>query len=101
MNWELIADWAGIGCLLVGSLFTLIAAIGAFRYEDLLSRQHVATKPQIFSLIMFSLGVTLLDDDDVMLHGIWIGGLTSGFRGHEHEGYFSQTFFGWRLGYGI
>ena len=38
-----------------------------------------------------SLGVTLLDNDDVFFRGIWIGGLTTGFRGQHHEGYFTQT----------
>ncbi|VEI13534.1 monovalent cation/H(+) antiporter subunit G [Trueperella bialowiezensis] len=60
MNWEAIADVVGISCILIGSIFTLIAAIGAFRYDDLLARQHVATKPQVFSLIMLMAGVSLL-----------------------------------------
>lgn len=38
-----------------------------------------------------NLGVTLLDDSDVFLQNIWIGGLTTGFRGQKHEGYFADT----------
>jgi len=38
-----------------------------------------------------SFGVTLLDDDDIFFQDIWIGGLTSGFRGQQHEGYFART----------
>ncbi len=34
------------------------------------------------------IGVILLDDSDIFLHGIWIGGLTTGFRDHKREGYF-------------
>ena len=36
-------------------------------------------------------GVILLDDDDIFLCGMWIGGLTTGFRGQKHEGYFART----------
>lgn len=60
MSAGMIADALGAIFLVVGSIFTLIAAIGMVRYPDLLSRQHVATKPQVFSLIMFMLGVILL-----------------------------------------
>lgn len=60
MNWEAIADVVGISFIFAGSVFTLIAAIGAFRYNDLLARQHVATKPQVFSLIMLMVGVSLM-----------------------------------------
>ncbi len=38
-----------------------------------------------------STGVILLDDDDICWNGMWIGGLTTGFRGQKHEGYFAQT----------
>ena len=37
------------------------------------------------------LGVILLDDSDIFLHGIWIGGLTTGFRARKHEGYFTPA----------
>ena len=36
-------------------------------------------------------GVVLLDDDDLFWNGIWIGGLTTGFRGQAHEGMFDKT----------
>ncbi|MDR6939664.1 monovalent cation/H(+) antiporter subunit G [Arcanobacterium hippocoleae] len=60
IDWLFLADIFGMGFLLLGTLFTLISAIAMMRYPDLLSRQHVATKPQVFSLIMFLLGVILL-----------------------------------------
>ena len=60
MNWTLIADIAGLTAIVLGTAFTFTAAIGAYRYPDLLSRQHVATKPQVFSLIMLMVGVSLL-----------------------------------------
>lgn len=66
IDWMAIADWTGIVFIVAGTLFTLIAAIGAFRYEDLLSRQHVATKPQVFSLIMLLTGVMLMVRETAM-----------------------------------
>ena len=36
-------------------------------------------------------GVILLDDSDVFLRGIWIGGLTTGFRHQKREGYFTPA----------
>lgn len=60
MNWILLADVLGTIAICVGAVFTLIAAIGVLRYRDLLSRQHVATKPQVFSLMCYFLGVALL-----------------------------------------
>lgn len=59
-SWSLFADVFGSFCLILGAVFIFIAAIGMIRYPDLLSRQHVATKPQVFSLILFLLGVILL-----------------------------------------
>ncbi|MDY5584751.1 MAG: monovalent cation/H(+) antiporter subunit G [Arcanobacterium sp.] len=59
-DWAFFADFLGGTFIVVGTIFILIAAIGILRYPDLLSRQHVVTKPQVFSLIMFLLGVILL-----------------------------------------
>lgn len=36
-------------------------------------------------------GVQLLDDSDIFLCGMWIGGLTTGFRGRRREGLFAKT----------
>lgn len=66
MSWTLIADWVGMTFMFIGAAFTLIAAIGSFRYHDLLSRQHVATKPQVFSLMMLLIGVMLIVRDTAM-----------------------------------
>ncbi|XCB30863.1 monovalent cation/H(+) antiporter subunit G [Arcanobacterium hippocoleae] len=60
ISWTAAADILGVFCLVLGSGFIFISAIGMLRYQDLLSRQHVATKPQVFSVIMFLLGVILL-----------------------------------------
>lgn len=60
IDWLVVADVVGLICIVTGAVFTLIAAIGMVRYPDLLSRQHVATKPQVFSLIMYFIGIALL-----------------------------------------
>lgn len=59
-DWLFVADIFGALCLILGAVFILISSIGMIFYPDLLSRQHVATKPQVFSLIMFLLGVIVL-----------------------------------------
>jgi len=46
--------------LFAGCLLTLISAVGIARYPDVISRQHVATKPQVLSLIFNLLGTALL-----------------------------------------
>ncbi len=45
--------------MLVGSLFTLAAAVGLVRFPDVLARMHSATKPQVFGLIIMMGGVIL------------------------------------------
>lgn len=46
--------------LFAGCLLTLISAVGIARYPDVISRQHVATKPQVLSLIFNLLGTALM-----------------------------------------
>ncbi len=52
--------------LFAGCSLTLIAAVGIFREGDLLSRQHIATKPQVLSLIFNLVGAALLVRDPSM-----------------------------------
>lgn len=59
MNWEQVADFLGAICLIAGSLFVLIAAIGMYRLPDLLTRLHAAAKPQVVGLIFMMAGVAL------------------------------------------
>lgn len=44
MNWELVATWGVIACLVVGSIFTLVGAIGLLRFNDGMTRLHAPTK---------------------------------------------------------
>lgn len=46
-------------CFIAGSLLTLVTAIGAVRFPDLLSRMHAATKPQVLGLTLLMSGLVL------------------------------------------
>lgn len=59
---EAVSYWlfvAGLGCISLGTLLTLIAAIGVVRFPSLLQRQHAATKPQLVGFILTCTGVAL------------------------------------------
>lgn len=45
--------------LIVGALLSLVAAIGLLRFDDLLSRMHAGTKPQVLGLICVMLAVAI------------------------------------------
>jgi len=58
-DWTTAADVLAAICLLCGSFFALVAAIGVVRLPDLLSRMHAATKPQVIGLLLVVLGLAL------------------------------------------
>lgn len=58
-DWTTVADVLAAVCLLLGSFFALVAAIGVVRLPDLLSRMHAATKPQVIGLLLVVLGLAL------------------------------------------
>jgi len=60
MSWTELADVAGTVLLVLGSTLTLVAAIAIMRFEDLLSRMHAATKPQVLGLVLMMTGVALI-----------------------------------------
>ncbi|WP_134764913.1 monovalent cation/H(+) antiporter subunit G [Nocardioides sp. 1609] len=55
-----VLDVVGAVCLLLGSLLSLVAAIGVLRLPDLLTRMHAATKPQVLGLVLVVLGLSLV-----------------------------------------
>ena len=67
-----VADVVGAGCLVVGALLTLIAAIGILRFPDVLTRMHSATKPQVLGLlvILVGLGLRLRDPGTIGLRAM-------------------------------
>ena len=46
--------------MLVGSLLSLVAAIGLVRFPDVLTRMHAATKPQTMGLVLMAIGFGLV-----------------------------------------
>jgi multicomponent Na+:H+ antiporter subunit G len=60
MSWTDVADVAGTVLLVLGSTLTLVAAIAIHRFDDLLSRMHAATKPQVLGLVLMMTGVALI-----------------------------------------
>lgn len=59
MDWATVADVAGLVCLFLGALLCVSAAIGLVRFQDLLSRMHAGTKPQVLGVLLVILGVGL------------------------------------------
>jgi multicomponent Na+:H+ antiporter subunit G len=60
MSWTDVADVAGTVLLVLGSTLTLVAAVAILRFENLLSRMHAATKPQVLGLVMMMAGLALI-----------------------------------------
>ncbi|NPC97082.1 monovalent cation/H(+) antiporter subunit G [Nocardioides sp. zg-DK7169] len=58
-DWTTAADVLAAACLLLGSFFALVAAIGVVRLPDLLSRMHAATKPQVIGMLLVVVGLAL------------------------------------------
>ncbi|WP_262847936.1 monovalent cation/H(+) antiporter subunit G [Mumia quercus] len=56
---RLALDIASAFCLLTGAFLALIAAIGVARFNNLFSRMHAATKPQVLGLLLILLGIGL------------------------------------------
>ncbi|WP_110240188.1 monovalent cation/H(+) antiporter subunit G [Nocardioides gilvus] len=86
MTPENFLDLASAVCLLAGSVFTLIAAIGTVRLPDLLSRMHAATKPQVIGLMLVVTGLALrLREPSVLailLFVVWLQMVTSVVSSH-------------------
>lgn len=45
--------------LIAGSLLTLLAAVGLFRFKDVFTRMHAATKPATLGLVLILTGASL------------------------------------------
>ncbi|MCU0284334.1 MAG: monovalent cation/H(+) antiporter subunit G [Candidatus Nanopelagicales bacterium] len=56
---EDLVDLLAMGLLVLGSLFSLTAAIGLLRFPDVLSRLHAATKPQVLGVLLVILAIGL------------------------------------------
>lgn len=54
-----VADTAGAILLVFGAAFTMIAALGLFRFKELFARMHAASKPQMLGLMLLCGGMAL------------------------------------------
>lgn len=52
-----VLDGVASVCFILGCILNLVAAIGALRFPDLLSRMHAATKPQVLGLMLIMAGL--------------------------------------------
>ena len=57
MTWSVVRDVVSAVCLLSGALLALVATIGIVRFDNLFSRMHAATKPQVLGILLVLLGV--------------------------------------------
>ncbi|PWC06984.1 monovalent cation/H(+) antiporter subunit G [Mycetocola zhujimingii] len=61
MIWDSVRDIITITLVMVSALMCAAAGIGLFRFPDVLSRLHAATKPQILGLMCACAGVAAND----------------------------------------
>lgn len=54
---------AAAACILAGTAFALLGALGLQRFEDVFARMHAATKPVTLGLALVFLGAALVQDD--------------------------------------
>jgi multicomponent Na+:H+ antiporter subunit G len=56
---DFVIDAVTAVLLVCGTLLSLAAAIGLWRFPDLLSRMHAATKPQVVGLLLLLLAIAV------------------------------------------
>lgn len=60
MDIQYWADILGIALIFLGACLTFVTALGIVRFNDLFSRMHAATKPQVLGLILATGGLALV-----------------------------------------
>lgn len=59
--------------ILIGSFFIFLAALGIFRFKDIYSRLHAATKAPSFGILLIAIGVCIFFNEPVVyLKGLLI-----------------------------
>lgn len=58
---EDVLDVLALLCLIAAAFFSVAAGVGLFRFPDVLSRLHAATKPQVFGLLLVIAAIALHD----------------------------------------
>ena len=56
MNVNVIFEWIGVILILIGSIVSLISAIGIIRFPDIYSRAHAATKTTTLAVLITLVG---------------------------------------------
>lgn len=56
MNVNVIFEWVGVILILIGSIVSLISAIGIIRFPDIYSRAHAATKTTTLAVLITLVG---------------------------------------------
>ncbi|MGN1400016.1 MAG: monovalent cation/H(+) antiporter subunit G [Bacillus sp. (in: firmicutes)] len=56
MNVEMISEWIAAGCILAGTILTLLSAIGLIRLPDVYTRSHAASKSTTLGVLFVLLG---------------------------------------------
>lgn len=56
MNVNEIFEWVGVILILIGSIVSLISAIGIIRFPDIYSRAHAATKTTTLAVLITLVG---------------------------------------------
>lgn len=56
MNVNEIFEWTGVILILIGSIVSLISAIGIIRFPDIYSRAHAATKTTTLAVLITLVG---------------------------------------------
>ncbi len=59
MDWRELLVWVGVGLMVLGSVVTLITALGIVHFKSVFTRMHSSSKPQSFSIALMAIGVTL------------------------------------------
>ncbi|WP_271395345.1 monovalent cation/H(+) antiporter subunit G [Neomicrococcus lactis] len=58
-SWAPARDIIAAILMLIGAFMSMAAGIGLWRFPDLLSRMHAATKPQVLGLFCFLLAIVV------------------------------------------
>src|SRR5690606_25886667 len=56
---EDLFDILALICMIGAVVFSVLAGIGLLRFQDVLSRLHAATKPQVFGLMLLIVAIAL------------------------------------------
>lgn len=69
----MIGEWIAAILLVLGSLFMLLSALGTWRFPDIFTRMHAATKASSFGIgLMLAAGVVYFNDGWTIVQSVLI-----------------------------